>query len=129
MKPYYYVYRLPGGRGPVIKHSTAEEAVAKSQRLSAQHPGDTFEILKCVAITRTTEPSTFWNDGESPPPRYRYFRAADCACIWRVSPTGVVQVASTYDPEWEPSCCSAADFSNGEAEEISVAQLPDPVKP
>jgi hypothetical protein len=67
MKPYFYVYRV-GDRAPIIKHPTAEAAMAESHRLAAQHPGETFEILKCLGITRTTTPQTFWMDGVFLPP-------------------------------------------------------------
>ena len=71
MKPYYYVYRVGSSRGPTVKHPTLESATAGSLRLSGQHPGETFEILQCLGITRTTEPSTFWCDGSEPPPTER----------------------------------------------------------
>ena len=66
MKPYYYIYRV-GGSHPKTKHYTLESAHAESLRLAGQHPGDTFEILQCLGMTRTTQPSTFWNDGVTPP--------------------------------------------------------------
>ena len=62
MKPYYYVFRV-GGSHPRIKHETLQAATAESERLAAQHPGDSFEILLCLGITRTTTPQTFWMDG------------------------------------------------------------------
>ena len=62
MKPYYYVYRL-GRTGPKIKHYTLKSAHTEAMRLAAQHPGDSFEILLCLATTRTTTPQTFWMDG------------------------------------------------------------------
>jgi hypothetical protein len=65
MKPYYYVYRV-GRNAPTVKHATIESAEAEALRLSAQHPGDTFEILQCQGITRTTTPQTFWMDGFQP---------------------------------------------------------------
>ena len=61
MKPYYYIYRV-GGSHPKTKHANLKLAHDESLRLSGQHPGETFEILQCVGITRTTEPSTFWLD-------------------------------------------------------------------
>lgn len=33
------------------------------ERLSNQHPGETFEILQCLAVTRTVMAKTFWLDG------------------------------------------------------------------
>jgi len=62
MKLYYYVFRV-GGSHPRIKHETLKSAIAESERLSAQHPGDSFEILLCLGVTRTTTPQTFWMDG------------------------------------------------------------------
>jgi hypothetical protein len=62
--PYYYVYRVGDRRGPVVKHWNLDSAVAESQRLSRQHPGDLFELLKCVGQTRTTEPVTKLFDDE-----------------------------------------------------------------
>jgi len=66
MKPYYYIYRV-GGSHPKTKHYTLESAHAESLRLAGQHPGETFEILKCIGITRTVTPQTFWMDGVIPP--------------------------------------------------------------
>ena len=66
MRPYYYVYRL-GHRAPTVRHATAALAAAEAERLAAQHPGDTFEVLQCLAITRTSVPVTFWMDGFSCP--------------------------------------------------------------
>jgi hypothetical protein len=65
MKTYYYVYRV-GSHIPKAKHLTIESAEAEAMRLAAQHPGDTFEILQCQGITRTTTPQTFWMDGFQP---------------------------------------------------------------
>jgi hypothetical protein len=65
MKPYYYVYRV-GHKGPTIKHDTLTSATTEAERLSNQHPGEAFEILKCLAVTRTTEAKTFWMDGVTP---------------------------------------------------------------
>ena len=67
MNHYYYVFRV-GGSHPRIKHQTLEAAHAESLRLSGQHPGDTFEILLCLGISRMITPQTFWNDGFIPPP-------------------------------------------------------------
>jgi hypothetical protein len=62
MKPYYYIYRV-GGSHPKVRHHTIESAHREAMRLAAQHPGESFEILKCIATTRTTTPQTFWMDG------------------------------------------------------------------
>jgi hypothetical protein len=65
MKSYYYIYRV-GHSKPTIKHYSLSAAVKESQRLSNQHPGDAFEILKCLAITMTTTANTFWMDDAGP---------------------------------------------------------------
>ena len=65
MKPYYYVYRH-GHRGPEIKHPSVIAAQKESIRLAEQHPESTFEILKCVGVTRTTKAQTFWMEREEP---------------------------------------------------------------
>jgi hypothetical protein len=62
MSPYYYVYRV-GNKFPTLKHQTLTSAVTEAERLSNQHPGETFEILQCLAITRTVMAKTFWLDG------------------------------------------------------------------
>ena len=63
MKSHYYVYRV-GYSKPTIKHATLEAATAESLRLSAQHPGEVFEILQCLGASRTTTTtSTSWADG------------------------------------------------------------------
>ena len=64
MKPYYYVYRVGNGNSNV-KHSTIESAQKEAERICNQHPGSVFEILKCLAIVRCTQASTFWMDGEN----------------------------------------------------------------
>jgi hypothetical protein len=128
MKPYHYVYRVSGNRGPVIKHSTVEEAVAESHRLSAQHPGEAFEILRCVAVTQTTTPTTFWNDGEEP--TARYFVGGNVYPVYWKREDGATFVASPACPDWDGSCCGLDDLLNDETiREISAAQLPDPIKP
>lgn len=72
MKPYYYIYKH-GDQGPRVRHSTIAEAQDEAERLAAKHPGDSFEILKCVGYSATSKASTSWMDGEKPPdkPRYR----------------------------------------------------------
>jgi hypothetical protein len=66
MKPYFYIYRVDHSL-PRVKHATIESAHSEAMRLSEQHPGETFEILQCLGITRTTTPQTFWVDGVIPP--------------------------------------------------------------
>ena len=65
MKPYYYVYRRGHGP-PKIKHDTLESARSEAERLASSHPGEAFEILKCVAVSSASKISTFWMDGEGP---------------------------------------------------------------
>ena len=62
MKPYYRILRLNHGRAPTVQHATLKEAETEALRLAGQHPGETFEILVCLGIARTTTPSIFWND-------------------------------------------------------------------
>lgn len=73
MKPHFFTYRANQGHAPKARHTTIESAIKEAERLSEQHPGEPFEILKCVAITQCTKASTFWMDGEGPPevPKYR----------------------------------------------------------
>jgi hypothetical protein len=66
MDPYYYVFRV-GHKFPTIKHHTLTSAAKEAERLSNQHPGETFEILQCQAVTRTVLAKTFWMDGIAPP--------------------------------------------------------------
>ena len=72
MKPYYYIFRVggshPRGKRGNVKYLTMQEADAEAMRLAGQHPGDTFEILKCIGIVRATTPQAFWMDGVIPPP-------------------------------------------------------------
>lgn len=64
MKPYYYVYRRGFG-APSMRHEFLHLAQAEAERLAEKHPGETFEILKCVALSVVKKPaSTFWMDGE-----------------------------------------------------------------
>ena len=79
MKPYYYVFRV-GGSHPRIKHPTLESAHTEAMRLAAQHPGDSFEILQCLATTRTINPQTFWMDGVIPPHICAMHRIMDDTC-------------------------------------------------
>lgn len=67
MKPHYRILRLNHGRAPTVQHATLKEAETEALRLAGQHPGETFEILQCLGIARTTEPAVFWNDGVEPP--------------------------------------------------------------
>lgn len=85
MKSYYYVYRV-GHKHPTVRHATPALAAAEAERLAAQHPGDTFEVLQCLAITRTVVPPvTFWLDGcgpeetatPPPPPEPGYIEITD----------------------------------------------------
>jgi hypothetical protein len=79
MKSHFYVYRAGSGR-TVIKHPTLEAAVKEAERLAGQHPGESFEILQCVAITRPVAASTFYVDGVIPPHICDLNRLMDGAC-------------------------------------------------
>lgn len=66
MKPYFYVFRV-GGDTPAIKHATLALAQKESERLASKHPGQIFEILQCLGISRVQTAQTFWMDGVVPP--------------------------------------------------------------
>ena len=115
MKPYYRILRLNHGRAPTVQHATREAAETEALRLAGQHPGETFEILQCLGIARTTEPSIFWNDGVDPPapgkgqegwdprpvPSYRMLELGE-----QVLPGDEFK---TYRGDWIPTCCLAED--------------------
>jgi hypothetical protein len=65
MKPYYYVFKS-SGHPPSARHESLHSAHVESLRLAALHPGQLFEILKCLGTTQTGTPSTFWMDGVNP---------------------------------------------------------------
>jgi hypothetical protein len=67
MKPYYRILRLNHGRAPTVQHATLKEAETEALRLAGQHPGEQFEILQCLAIAQTSQPSLFWCDWVEPP--------------------------------------------------------------
>lgn len=83
MKPYYCIRHV--GPPNSTPHATAALAAAEAERLAAQHPGDTFEVLQCLAITRTSAPSTFWFDDCGPEPA-----APEWAFDWSKVPEGRV---------------------------------------
>lgn len=56
MKHYYYVYRY-GNKAPKVKHPTLELAVKEAERLASENIGESFEILKAVAISRVQAPA------------------------------------------------------------------------
>ena len=70
MNSHYYVYRV-GHTKPTIRHHTLTSAANEAERLSSQHPGEIFEILQCLAVTRTVLAKTFWMDGVTPPPSFQ----------------------------------------------------------
>jgi hypothetical protein len=59
MKPYYYVYKI-GGAPPVVRHENLKSAHDEAMRLATKTPGETFEILKAIAITMVSKNNTFW---------------------------------------------------------------------
>jgi hypothetical protein len=67
---YYYVVRV-GYKFPTVKHVTLTSAVNEAERLCNQHPGETFEILQCLAVTRAVLAKTSWLDGVTPPSAFR----------------------------------------------------------
>lgn len=62
MKPFYYV-SVVRNESPAVKHATPAEASVEAMRLAVEHPGISFEILKCIGTTQAIEPITFWLDG------------------------------------------------------------------
>jgi len=65
MKSYYYVNHVKEGH-LTVRHPNLHAAHVDALRLSTSHPGEIFEILMCLGITRTSEASTFWMDGVNP---------------------------------------------------------------
>jgi hypothetical protein len=65
MKSYYYI-RKQGGLQ--VQCETIESAQSEAMRLAQQSPGETFEILQCIALVSTASPtaSTFWMEGQCP---------------------------------------------------------------
>jgi hypothetical protein len=70
-----------GGSAPTHKHETLTAAHAESLRLAKQSPGSTFEILQCMGHTRMQSPTTFWNDGVTPPHDCRLHRGMNDMCL------------------------------------------------
>jgi len=66
MKTYYYVFRV-GGSTPTARHETIELAHKESERLASKHPGQSFEILQCIGISKTVAVETSWIAGIEPP--------------------------------------------------------------
>lgn len=63
MKPYYYILNTSRIYAPTIRHATLADALRESERLAKKHPGDHFEVLKCVAISHIPKPTiTFFLD-------------------------------------------------------------------
>jgi hypothetical protein len=65
METFFYVYRktnnnslapMVGVTIPSVKHATISEAITEAERLAAKHPGDSFEVLQCVAISQIPAP-------------------------------------------------------------------------
>lgn len=79
MTTFFYVYRVGYGK-PTIKHQTLVQAEQEAVRLSGQHPGESFEILQCLGITKTVTPQTFWMDGVIPPHICAFNRLLDDTC-------------------------------------------------
>ena len=67
MKAYYYVYNY-GNLMPKVRHLSLESAQKEAERLTLQH-NLSFEILRCVGVTRMTKVETVMTDEE---PIYYY---------------------------------------------------------
>jgi hypothetical protein len=70
-----------GGSAPTRKHETLQSAHIESLRLARENSGHTFEILQCLGITRMQNPTTFWNDGATPPHDCRLRRGMNDMCL------------------------------------------------
>lgn len=65
MSPYFYVKRIGSGVAPTFRHPTLAKAQAEAERLAHMNPDVSFEILKCIAVSRVTKPTiTVFMDGE-----------------------------------------------------------------
>ena len=64
MKPHYYVTHPELSIGN--KYKTLAEATTEAERLAAQNPGTSFEILQCLGASSVPKASTFWMDGVEP---------------------------------------------------------------
>ena len=51
IESYWYVYN-PAGFRPRYKHATAESAISESRRLAHEHPGQRFEVLRCIGFSQ-----------------------------------------------------------------------------
>ena len=127
MKPYYYVF-TPGGSAPTLKHATQAEAVAESLRLAKKHLGQAFEVLKCVAISQTSEASTFWVDGEGSEPEWRYFRSNLTTGVFRRWNGTRMELAAKNDPTWEYSVGELTRVESSHTE-IPASELPPEINP
>ena len=65
---YYRVLRLGGinSRIAPVEYKTLKGVRAEAERLAGRHPGDSFEVVKCIGVARCTKPTVFWNDGIDP---------------------------------------------------------------
>jgi hypothetical protein len=64
---YYRVLRINGGTARVEpRFFSLETAKVEALRLSGQHQGESFEIVKCLGTARCVKLSVFWNDGINP---------------------------------------------------------------
>lgn len=73
MKPHYYVFNPGPNYANEIPNDTQcfyslKEAQIEAERLARIHIGSSFEILKCVGISRVDNPPTitFFTDGTYP---------------------------------------------------------------
>lgn len=79
MKPYYYVNRA-GGSPSHFRYHTLESANNKALAMAAQFPGESYEIMQCLGITRAANPQTFWMDGVIPPHECHMNQMTDGTC-------------------------------------------------
>lgn len=66
MKPHYQVYSESVDIREFTKFATLQEATLHAEEQAKKHPGENYEILMCVGISRTNTECTFWMDGITP---------------------------------------------------------------
>ncbi len=63
MKPYFYI--MNADQNIVCKRDNLESAKVAAESCALNWPGASYEILKCVGVSTTSRPNTFWMDGET----------------------------------------------------------------
>ena len=102
MKPYYRIYRV-GERMVNVTHATATQAAAEAERLAAQHPGSTFEVLQCIATASCTKPSTFWMDGFGPEQVTTDKPESDSIRLVKITKSPLTVTPAVFQPEQNPT--------------------------